>query len=193
MDLSQQTVVVESGYEKVCARGFQGSQASSISLPSTAQFTEIGDQAFAQCPNLVELSIPPNIITVGDEICKDCPSLAKVTFTQSAYMALPYGSNMFTQPSSANSLKTIVVKGWKDFGLVEAFGVDLAVTTIDWQEEIHGEQYTSFDSSRDLILNQTRNTVTEIVVANTNAQGLTYAAIFDIQNCPNLKSLYVCH
>ena len=76
---------------------------------------------------------------------------------------------MFTQPSSRNALKTIIVKGWKDFGLVNAFGIDKTVTTINWCEQDAHPGYASFDAATDLFVGTTRSTTTQVDVVGNNA------------------------
>jgi hypothetical protein len=131
LDKTLTAASIEEGYTQILANGFQESAIQTVQLPQS--LTEIDKQAFSGCANLLQLTIPLNVTIVGDQICQNCPLLNTVSIENPDIFIKPYGTNMFTQPASANGLKQIIAQGTETMELTQAFGIDKAVTTITWK------------------------------------------------------------
>ncbi|MBR6706601.1 MAG: leucine-rich repeat domain-containing protein [Clostridia bacterium] len=65
------------------SRAFYGCDSfHSVIFPSTADFTFIGDLAFARCKSLTSLDIPANVTVIGREAFRDCRMLSDVTLRE---------------------------------------------------------------------------------------------------------------
>ena len=84
----------------------------------------VGEQAFANCPNLKSVSLPSSLSSIGDKAFSDCRALA--TLEVRMRRPLVIGASTFRNCGTARLLVPKGKKGdylsanvWKDFATIE--------------------------------------------------------------------------
>ncbi len=65
---------------KIEPNAFTGSSIKKAFLHKSRQLTEIGELAFSECHNLVQVDLPSSLTTLGDKVFYYCDSLKVATF-----------------------------------------------------------------------------------------------------------------
>ncbi|MEE1118965.1 MAG: leucine-rich repeat domain-containing protein, partial [Bacteroidales bacterium] len=92
--------------------------------------TAIGESAFYYCQDLIAISIPNTVTSIGDYAFKNTP-LVSITFEENSNL-LTIGSYAFQYCSSLASI--IIPKSVKSFGSY-AFGSCSALSTVTFEED----------------------------------------------------------
>ena len=86
-------IVVPEGIVAISKDAFYGSQARTITLPSTLRY--IGDYSFFNCVNLTEITVPDNVVSIGENAFAVCLALTSIRFNVSTSKLVSIGNNAF--------------------------------------------------------------------------------------------------
>ena len=101
------------GLANISANAFNGSKVTSVTLPESVKY--IGDNAFANCPNLTTFNVPAAVEHIGNGVFASCASLKTITVS---------ADNQYYIGSSSGTLFT------KDRTIMLQFPANCSLTSI---------------------------------------------------------------
>ncbi|GHT44542.1 hypothetical protein AGMMS49965_20430 [Bacteroidia bacterium] len=117
---------------------------TSVTLPTSANITAIGESAFAGCTALPAIDIPKTVTSIGNSAFSDCQSLPSITILSSV---TTIGTSAF---ANCNLLKTVTFEDGTN---------TLTLYTYDYSRDVSpfiNSPIETLDISRPLVLSDTR-------------------------------------
>ena len=99
---------------------YKNNSITNIKLPNT--LIEIGDMAFAECSNLIEVIIPDSVITIGGAFT-GCTNLQKVVLSKNIkQLCYPTFFGCTSLKSIYIPISVTIINGWEEFFSMPPFG-----------------------------------------------------------------------
>lgn len=94
------SIVIAEGETHIASAAFKHCPATSVTIPNSV--TEIGDEAFSWCENLLSVCLPDSVRKIGSDVFAHCPNLTSISLGD----GLEYiGADVFTDCHKLNEIK----------------------------------------------------------------------------------------